>query len=85
VRENRTHGSEGGDGESRFRPLSAASCQLVAQIVPTHVFSKEALRARRSEQLVFEPFVYFVVNAILPGLRLQRAMLLKKPDFSISL
>jgi hypothetical protein len=22
VRENRTHGSEGGDGESRFRPLS---------------------------------------------------------------
>jgi adenine-specific DNA-methyltransferase len=23
VRENRTHGSEGGDGESRFRPLSA--------------------------------------------------------------
>ncbi len=23
MRENRTHGSEGGDGESRFRPLSA--------------------------------------------------------------
>jgi hypothetical protein len=23
VRENRTHGSEGGDGESRFRPLSS--------------------------------------------------------------
>ena len=22
MRENRTHGSEGGDGESRFRPLS---------------------------------------------------------------
>jgi hypothetical protein len=25
VRENRTHGSEGGDGESRFRPLSAGA------------------------------------------------------------
>jgi hypothetical protein len=25
VRENRTHGSEGGDGESRFRPLSNAA------------------------------------------------------------
>jgi hypothetical protein len=25
VRENRTHGSEGGDGESRFRPLSGSS------------------------------------------------------------
>ncbi len=24
VRENRTHGSEGGDGESRFRPLSGS-------------------------------------------------------------
>ena len=23
MRENRTHGSEGGDGESRFRPLSS--------------------------------------------------------------
>jgi hypothetical protein len=29
VRENRTHGSEGGDGESRFRPLSAKREQLV--------------------------------------------------------
>ena len=25
MRENRTHGSEGGDGESRFRPLSDES------------------------------------------------------------
>ena len=25
MRENRTHGSEGGDGESRFRPLSVPS------------------------------------------------------------
>jgi len=26
VRENRTHGSEGGDGESRSRPLSLRNC-----------------------------------------------------------
>ena len=29
MRENRTHGSEGGDGESRSRPLSSVSIALV--------------------------------------------------------
>ena len=41
MRENRTHGSEGGDGESRLRPLSEGSCQFITQILPAHVFSKK--------------------------------------------
>jgi hypothetical protein len=38
VRENRTHGSEGGDGESRFRPLSpkiaTISISLAGEALP---------------------------------------------------
>jgi hypothetical protein len=43
VRENRTHGSEGGDGESRFRPLSD-STTAISQ--PQPLFSKEVKRQR---------------------------------------
>src|SRR6266545_5502050 len=32
VRENRTHGSEGGDGESRFRPLSNIPKDMLADV-----------------------------------------------------
>ena len=38
VRENRTHGSEGGDGESRFRPLSILGSRIFS---PQPQFSKE--------------------------------------------
>jgi hypothetical protein len=44
VRENRTHGSEGGDGESRFRPLSELISRTEADLgPPPFVFSKEKL------------------------------------------
>ena len=35
------HGSEGGDGESRFRPLSEQIVVIDAQIIAARVFSKE--------------------------------------------
>jgi len=34
VRENRTHGSEGGDGESRFRPLSISDKSRMIDAAP---------------------------------------------------
>ncbi len=34
MRENRTHGSEGGDGESRSRPLSVPGSLLVFIRIP---------------------------------------------------
>ena len=48
MRENRTHGSEGGDGESRFRPLSEQRLIIDAQIIAARVFSKECSMSLRS-------------------------------------
>ena len=64
MRENRTHGSEGGDGESRLRPLSEASCQFVAQIVPHMHFLRRSRSIRIFEIPSFVNFVSFVVNQI---------------------
>jgi hypothetical protein len=64
VRENRTHGSEGGDGDSRSRPLSGLFSPQLAWIpafagmtnpgreplslIAAKVFSKETRRNHRS-------------------------------------
>ena len=47
MRENRTHGSEGGDGESRFRPLSEQRVVIDAQIIAARVFSKEDTKSTK--------------------------------------
>jgi hypothetical protein len=46
VRENRTHGSEGGDGESRFRPLSKISflCSVGERKIMNHCVVKNVFR-----------------------------------------
>jgi hypothetical protein len=44
VRENRTHGSEGGDGESRSRPLSQSRGLLkVTEAPPARIFKGELI------------------------------------------
>ena len=51
MRENRTHGSEGGDGESRLRPLSEASFRFGPQIVPVPVFSEEDTKITKNTKV----------------------------------
>ena len=65
MRENRTHGSEGGDGESRLRPLSKPSCQIIAWILPADVFSKEdTKRTKFGDCFIRTPFVSFVIFVV---------------------
>ena len=62
MRENRTHGSEGGDGESRSRPLSGLLRRIsldtrfrgydgtqagLLVLIPKRVFSKEVTKSMK--------------------------------------
>ncbi len=40
--------------------MTAASCQLVAQTVPAHVFSPEDTKRTKTEKLIIRHFVRFV-------------------------
>jgi hypothetical protein len=75
VRENRTHGSEGGDGESRFRPLSGLLRRISLDtrfrgydgtqaglfvLIPKRVFSKELTKGTKVRITMILNFVFFV-------------------------
>ena len=75
MRENRTHGSEGGDGESRSRPLSGWFSAELAWIpafagmtdraglfvlIPSSVFSKEDTKITKVSDIKLLNFVSFV-------------------------
>ena len=47
MRENRTHGSEGGEGESRFRPLSGRPSKLTPSVNSLRAVMPKSLRTLR--------------------------------------